>query len=640
MTQAQARYDVSFGDVSDAQIVIGDHTTVVTPDGVKVVRLVGDARPRLRETPAGARPAIGRPLIGRESELELARRARSGWPLQLLGREGSGKTTLVKQAAAEAPAEPVIYDVARRRSLDDLQAMLFRSFWESEQRFVPAPDEMSGYLADREALVVLDDLELDRDDLAVLLATAPRCTFVVASLTRSLWETGAAHELHGLDPDESLELIEQELGRKLMDGERATAKDLAVRCGGHPQSLVEAAAAVLDRRVSLDPTQRRLLDVLGSLSGAALGTEHIGAAAGVSDPGAALAELERMGLVKSQSPRYRLARPAEAEADEAPIAPVAQHLAQWARRPGTLPEDVAAESEAVEGALEHALAHGRPDLALELAQATEGKLATSGLLGSWQRVLAEGLSAVRASSSGLPADEAYMLHQLGSRAIGVHGDRAREYLLQALDIRERLGDEPGAALTRHNLAQLGAQSGHGNGRPRRGWRLWGLLLLLFLGAGLAVLAAGGSDGRHRVSAVAPTPPRGHRPTITIAWPLNNARFYEGANIRANYDCTPAPDAQMAICRGRVGGVAAPNGSLLPSTVGSHELVVRAVDRRHRRNRKRSRYVVKAKFVPAAPTTVTTPTETPPPTKTTPTPTPTPPPTTCGEGHSCPPSGPG
>src|SRR5581483_8112885 len=99
--------------------------------------------------------------------------------------------------------------------------------------------------------------------------------------------------------------------------------DLATRCGGHPQSLVEAAAAVLDRRASLEnlaappapelnDDQRRLLDVLASLSGAALGADHIGALAGVPNPDEALAELERLGWAKSQSPRYRLAQPTAA----------------------------------------------------------------------------------------------------------------------------------------------------------------------------------------------------------------------------------------------------------------------------------------------------------------------------------------
>lgn len=611
MSQAETRYDVSFGDVRDAQIVIGDHTTVVTPDGVKVVRIVGDARPTLRPSQGGVRPALARPLVGRDGELELARRAAPGWPLQLFGQEGIGKTSLLKHVAAGAPRGPVVYAVARRRSLDDLEAMLFRAFWETEERYVPAPDQMPAYLADREATVVLDDVPLDRDDLDVLLDAAPRCAFVLASTERTLWGRGASHEVPGLGAEESVELIERELGRRLGGDERAAAVALAAELDGRPQSLVELAALVLDRQSSLvqlaadraataeppagaglSAVERRVLGVLGSLSGAALGAEHVGALAAAGDARALLGELERSGWVKSQSPRYRLARSLPANAEEVALAAVVEQLAEWARRPGTTPDHVAGESEAIEAVLERALREGRHDLALALAWATESKLATSGLLGSWARVVEAGIDAARAAGPGRAADEAYMLHQLGSRAIGVHAPTAREHLTDALSIRERLGDERGADLTRHNLAQLGGggtRDPNGNGRPRRprlGPALGGLLVLAALGVGVALLAHGGGSRPAPVSApVASTPRAGHRPTIAVAAPKPGARYGQGRPLRVAYTCKASADARPVTCSGTVDGAGpVPDGGslLLPSR--RYELVVRARDRKGRTRR--------------------------------------------------------
>ena len=151
MTEAQARYDVRFDALSNAQIVIGDHTNVMTPEGSKVTYLLGESRPQLRAAPSGSRPESPRRPIGRESALELARRARPAWPLQLYGLDGIGKTTLVKHFAAEAVQDPVVYPAVRRCSLVDVQAMLFRAFWDADGRFVPAPDQMRTYLTNREA---------------------------------------------------------------------------------------------------------------------------------------------------------------------------------------------------------------------------------------------------------------------------------------------------------------------------------------------------------------------------------------------------------------------------------------------------------------------------------------------------------
>lgn len=618
MSQAEARYDVSFGDVRDAQIVIGDHTTVVTPDGVKVVRIVGGSpsRPKRRAAPVGQRP-VPAPLVGRVAELELARRAAPGWPLQLAGAEGIGKTAVLKHVAAGAPPGPVVYAVARRRSLDDLQGMLFRAFWETEERFVPAPDEMPDYLGQAESLVVLDDLPLDRDDLVTLLDSAPRCTFVVAGTERTLWTTGAYHELRGLAPDESVKLMERVLGRALAGEERAAAIALAGERGGRPQSLVEIAALVLDRRVSLvdlsagpaaeiGPSaeagltagERRVLGALGSLSGAALGSEHVSAIAGTPDAHTLLDKLERSGWVKSQSPRYRLARALPANAERVPLTTLVQQLAGWARVPTTAPEQVAEESEAIEAVVTLALDDGRNDLAVDLARASEAKLATAGLLGAWERVLEAGLGAARAGGPAHVADEAYMLHELGSRAIAVRGPAARELLTAALEIRERIGDHAGAELTRHNLAQLeGPPGSNGHGRPR--WPRIGpaLAIVAVLGAAGAAAAllvhGGGGDTTARPvrAPVPPAPSRGQRPNIVITSPRQNGRYEQGSWLLFSYGCRAAAGGRPRSCTARLsdhGSVRSGARLLLGSN--QYVLVVTARDEHHSR-RKRVRFVV-------------------------------------------------
>ena len=144
---------------------------------------------------------------------------------------------------------------------------------------------------------------------------------------------------------------------------------------------------------------------------------------------------------------------------------------------------------------------------LELAWASESKLAPSGAWNSWRAVLLRGLQAGQAVSD--ERAEAHMHHQLGALALRT-GDRegAARHLTRALDLRERLGDRAGAALTRHNLNQLDARPPPGsNGKPPSGPR-WprrpmtlGLLvtavaILIALGAVLAL----GSGGSQPVSA--------------------------------------------------------------------------------------------------------------------------------------------
>jgi hypothetical protein len=480
------RFDVNVGDVHGGQVVIGDHNTIQTPEGTAVTVLqVGERpTPRLRPLPVRRLPRASE-LIGREDELALIAVSTAQAPVQLYGPDGSGKTSVLKLGATQAapPAEGTVFEAARHRSLDEIQAGLYAAFWECDVPFVPAPSEFEGYLADREALLVLDDCGLDREDLAILLDRLPRCTLVLAATTRTLWSQGTALSLPDLDPSAAVGLLERELGRTLDAAERDAAEAVVARVGGNPQELVETAALIEDDGSSLlelasdldllgrrsDParltgSQGRVLGVLAALDRAALGTEHVAAVAGAGDASMELRDLERRGWVKSGSPRYRSIRsvPPDIGASREEVAgTLLPHLTRWAER--SAPTAVAEEAEGIEGTLALGAERGHWTEVLALSLAAERGLFVSVAWSSCRRVLEAGLRATDAVAD--QSARAYLLHQLGSRSMCL-GDRAgaEAQLTEALDIRERLGEKLGAELTRHNLEQLrGGGGSHGDG---------------------------------------------------------------------------------------------------------------------------------------------------------------------------------
>ncbi len=517
-----------------------------------VIQAGGAPAPRLRAMPVAYRPAARAEAFGREEELALTDSAAAESPVQLYGGDGIGKTTLLKLAAEQTtpPAEGVVFESVRRRSLDEVQVKLYAAFWECDVPFLPDPAQVGGFLLDREALVLLDDCELDREDLDALLESAPRSTFVIGSDARALWSRGTARALSGLDPAAGVALLERELGQAVGKSDREDAEAIVKQLDGRPQSLVESAALIQDERASLhelaheapalerriDPetltaSQRRILGVLAALEGAALGTEHVAVLADAPQAASELAELERHGWVKSQSPRYRLARDLAEGFAVAPESGFADrlldHLAVWARREAK-PAEIAAEGEAIEAALALGSNSGRWQDALSLAVAAGTGLALAGAWASSRRVLSSGLTAARALGSK-PA-EAYILHQLGSFAL-CQGDSeaAVSQLGAALRIRERLGDREGVELTRHNLGQIGggpgSNGGGGNGggpwRPRLGVTLAVVAALAALVVGGVVLASGGGGGAPEP---APKKPRSHRaekpPTTSVVTPTD------------------------------------------------------------------------------------------------------------------------
>ena len=618
---AAQQIDVRIGDVSRSAVIIGDHATVQAPDGVEVIRIVEPARaaalpkPRLRKPPIALKPGSGRAPLGRDGECATARRAARGEPVQFCGPDGIGKSALVRQVAREA--HEVVFLSARRRSLDDLGPLLFGAFWECDQPFVPAPADVAGYLADREVLIVLDDVELDRDEVELLLDLAPRCTWVLAGVERTLWAPGRAVPLTGLSPAAGAALIRRELGRDLTGSESAAAAAIATALAGHPQRLVEAAAIAGDGHATLEQlarapetvrgdayaltdTQLRILAVLAAAAGEAVATEHVAAVAGQSHAADVLAGLERLGWAKSASPRYRLMRRLPPGSPQPPVVELMHHLTRHAAAGVATADD----GQAIEGVLAQGVHDGHWDDGVALARAAERPMATAGLLGSWERVLDLGERA--ALQSNRERDAAFFLHERGSRAMCLRDDDvARDLLTRALEQRERIHDDSGAELTRRNLDQLRGGGG-GPWRPGTGLTLAAVAALVAAAIAVLLLTGGGDDTEPSRSSrpgapeqgSAPAPgnaqppggaterPAGPPPAIEIASPTQT-EYRADEKIVADYRCsTAAEGVRIVSCEGNVR-----SGGSIDMTPGDRTFAVDAEDSAGQRTRREVAYSV-------------------------------------------------
>jgi hypothetical protein len=102
-----------------------------------------------------------------------------------------------------------------------------------------------------------------------------------------------------------------------------------------------------------------------------------------------------------------------------------------------------------------------------VARAMQSSLALTGKWDMWAESLQVILSAARAGESR--SDECWALHQLGTRALCLNAaSEAKDLLEHALNIRNSIGDVPGAEATRHNLKLIRAAPTTGDSESSRG----------------------------------------------------------------------------------------------------------------------------------------------------------------------------
>jgi hypothetical protein len=454
-----------------------------------------------------------------------------GSPADVHGPTGVGKTAMLHQLANHKFDTPfrdgIIFPLAiRRKPLEDLLLDLLDAFYEREPTYIPRSTDLQRHLQNRHALIILDDVELDRDELASLMRAAPDCVFLLASTKQRLWGQGRAVALRGLPSKDALALFERGLGRVLSMEERSLAMDLCTDdLKGYPQSLLEAASLMRDEESSLEDIaeqmrrhagsateavtervlmaltedQERVLAALASIGDASVGEQHVSALAEVEDFRGVLGALLGRFLVQAHSPRYSLAGSLnEILQEEWDLTSwktrALEYFTDWTEEHRHAPQRILEEIDALLTILERAAQEGHWERALHLGRAVERALILSGRWGAWSQVLAWQLEAAQGLEN--LAAKAWALHQSGTRALCLDkAPAARAALTEALRLRESLGDDEGAAVTRHNLGLLG-----------KWWwsKLWrwmivvvAMLLLILLLLGVLALAGLGSFSDNR-----------------------------------------------------------------------------------------------------------------------------------------------
>ena len=487
---AAANIRAHLGNVGPgAQVAIGSRIIQVQAAAGAVVTVAPEPVPPPVRRPAPTRevPRAFTGLVDRMAEIQAARTAvASGSPMEFHGGLGVGKSTLLRTLAYEPNALPdgIVFGSTRGQATSDILQMLFDAFYEFPENVKLTDTQLAGHLQAVRALVLLDDVNLGREDLDLLLDAAPASVFVTASTSRQLWGQGASCEVGGLDDQDALVLFGRGLGRELTSGELESVRRFCRTVEGNPLRILQAAAeghyerrpleALLEAGGRAQPAEpeTKLLAAIAALGGAPVSAEHLEAITGVRGVEDVLRSLGSRGLVQASGSGFVVAGLSPA-VDDATKESVIRHFADWAAQMQNAPERLMRDAGAVRGAVQLAVDSQRWGYAQKLASCLQAQLALFGLWAAWAEILKLGLKAAQAL--GDRAGQAFYLHQLGSRAVVLDDVAAAKALLsQAESLRRSVGDTPGAGLSRSNLSRV---------RPRR-----------LPGAGLASRLLVGSAG--------------------------------------------------------------------------------------------------------------------------------------------------
>ena len=475
------------GEVS-GQIAIGNYINQFQNlNGCNINIVSPDLRPKWerRDTPVNIKPRPPGNFLDRTHEVGLIETSiRSDKPLMMSGVAGIGKSTLLKQLAHLVQTDPFpdgIYSFsAYDLKLEDLLQCLFSAFHESNIPVKPDRAEIQKALQDVRALILIDDLQLTRDETQVILDIAPDCMFIIASAGETYHSTSGTIRLDGLPENDSLLLFEQELGRPLDENEKQPAAEICRLLKGHPENIRWLGARIREEATALDEilaklnenraeslllesvqrlpaVEQQVLAILTGVEGRPLPQEHLFALVEKDTIQQALGNLMARGLVQSHDQAYGVSETVSNVLSQAGERSswdkmIIDYFVGWLnQRPSA--SHLAEIQDTLSVLIQKAARRGMWSAVLTLGRAQEPLLIQQGYWQAWHEVLRSMLDA--STALGDRALEGWALHQLGSRSLCLGGkEEAVRQLRQALSIRQSIGDQAGAALTQHNLSLI------------------------------------------------------------------------------------------------------------------------------------------------------------------------------------------
>ncbi|MGH3921363.1 MAG: HYR domain-containing protein [Pseudonocardiaceae bacterium] len=483
-------------------LFVGDWHVTVDKYGIDVAK-AGAALPRaplMQRPPGRFLPEPFPDLLGRQAEVGFALDVlREQEPLEIYGEGGIGKTSLLRhlahRAVAAFPDLPVVYTSAAGRTLGDLLQTLFRLLYRSEVRLRPAHGELRHQLGRAQAILLLDDVELDSGDLAELLRVVSSCRVVLTSTRQRVATQGPSLGLAGLDEQTSSRLVTQALGRGLQAGERDDIQQLWSLLAGHPLRLLQAAGLVragdqtLPGLVSslqaggsvevlqkmcvggLSAPQRQVIAVLAMAGGMLLDEDLVKAMSKVANTGAELRELREREVVQRRRDRYGLpvhylGPPQRLIGSSLDQGLALRGLVNDLERLSSQPKDLLSVSDAALKLLQLACEAGEWKTVIGLVRTIEPALILSGRWEAWRYTLEQGLHAAKTLRQ--VTDQAHFLHQIGSNALASDDPGAALRALDEAFQLRRFRDPRAASATHRNIKQVSADITAADGPSKTG----------------------------------------------------------------------------------------------------------------------------------------------------------------------------
>lgn len=476
------------GDIQGSNIIVGDHNISLGEVNGGIVNIIQQKDQAVFEPlprPVGLRPRPIANFLNRTSEIEKIKNAfNTSMSVSLFGENGIGKTSLLRQVSylQEVSQFPdgIVYILADDEGCEDLLQLIFDAFYKSNVNVKPTETQIRTYLKSTCALIVLDDIKLQREDTQFLLDAVPNSVFIFTSLERSLWGEGYIIALSGLSENDALQLFVRELARSLKDDEIESAKKICATLFHHPLRILQTASMIREDGLSIpivlstltnaqtqspvleatleksNETQKKILSLLAVAGGYMLTREHLSKLAGnIRDED--LQPLIRRGFVSETESGFTLSGEAVMSLtsmwdlsgwEDALL----NHFANWLQSaPQSMLVDKLADT--LFHLIQRAGEKKQWKYVVIIGQWLEKLYAVKKKWAGWLKIL--NLLRMAAQALGDKYLQGWVLHQMGSRSmcLGAKAE-AKELLKQALEVRKAIGDKAGLQATQHNMNVL------------------------------------------------------------------------------------------------------------------------------------------------------------------------------------------